>query len=371
MQLTVPKAPFLAALQRCAPAAEQHRPHATAGMVLLTAAEGKLVVSATNLQLLIEDKLGATIKKAGDVVVSCRRLTALVSVMGDTLTLSVDKDHKLKLSSGGQRKAQIAGLAAADYPQLSRPDGLTVVELPAGSLRAVIEQVEHAAGDTDRAFLDGVLVESAGGGIDAVALCSSRVAHTRLAVACPEGSWFIPRYAIKPLLGICGSGDDASVSFAVSEQRHLFLQSGSVSIAAVLPAESFPPWRKMLDTMQREPVARVSGLFLGNAVRAVLAAASQSDETVELKFDAEAKSLGVAVHDLASGNHAEDSIPCAPLDQSRSCTTRVQGRYLQSALTAANGEVTLEVASVADGAPPALFLSTDEGYLSLIMPLAK
>ena len=375
MQLTVPKDPFLAALQRCLPAAEQHRPHPTAGMVLLTAAEGRLVVSATNLALLIEESLGPTvIKKAGAIVVSCRRLAAIGAVMsGDTVTISVsDKDHTLKLSSGGQRKAQLSGLAAADYPKVARPEGLTTVELPAAPLRKVIEQVEHAAGDTDRAFLDGVMIESSGGGLDAVALCSSRVAHTRLAVAaCPEGAWFLPRYAIKPVLGICGAADDASVSFAVADQRHLFLRAGTVNIAAVLPAESFPDWRKLLGLMQRQPVARISGLMLGHAVRAVLAAASQADETVELTFDAEAKSISLAVHDMASGNHADDVLPCAPLDSARSCTTSVQGRFLQSALAAADSEVILEIATVTDNAPPALFLTTDEGYVSLIMPVGK
>lgn len=371
MQLSLPRSDLLHLLHRVAPAADPSRSHPYAGTVLLRADGGRLTATANTLAVLVEETAAAAIKKPGAIAVPHRRLLALASAAGgDTIHLHANAEHVLKLHTGGQRKAQLGGLDALGFPLVER--SAAEQALPAGLLNLLVRRVEHAAGDTDRAFLNGVHLEADDTTLNAVAICGSRVAWASVAHARGPGSWFLPRMLLRPLLDVTGESEpDRDIKLGTSAST-LTLSAGSVLLAAMLPVGSFPDWRRVIGSMPALPVGHVNSLLLSEAVKAVLAADTQADAVVDMRFDVGEKAVFLSVDDPVAGSHATDVLPFEPADGSTGGITRVQGRFLRDALHAANGRVLLSLGNLqVKNDLAVLGVASEDGYLSLVMPVAK
>lgn len=339
-----------------------------AGLVKLTADGGALSLSTTNLALLVRDSVPSVVKKPGALTVAHRRLLALVSAMGgEEISLSCAKGFTLKLTSGGQRKAQLQGASSDDFPGLPEQPAFRQA-MPVDALRTVVSRVEHAIGDSDRAFLDGVRIESDGSWLSGVAMCASRVARARWQFQPKVGPWFVPRYALRSLHDVIGDKtEDAQIEIGTTDNAIFFWGNG-LMVAAMLPADSFPDWQRILDGLSQTLVGSVNASFVAEATKAILALDTYAD--VDLSFNAEARTLHMVAKDPESGSNAEDVLPYEPKDP-RSWSTKVQGRFLRDAMLAANESCEISLAAVSKPEdPPALVVSTPS-YLSLVMPVVR
>lgn len=369
MQLTLSKNALISALVRCAPGADTGRPQAHAGLVKLVADGARLSLTTTNLSLLVQDSVPATIKKSGSLTVVHRKLLALVSALGgEDVSLAYDKNFTLKLTSGSQRKAQLQGAPGNDFPSLPQlPESRQSV--PVEALHSVVSRVEHAIGDTDRAFLDGVRIEADGSWLSGVAMCASRIAHAKWQLRTRVGPWFVPRYALKSLHEAAGDkAEDAQVEIGTTDNAIFFWGNG-LMVAAMLPAGDFPDWRRLVESMPKSPVGSVNPSFVAESTKAVLALDANAD--IDLAFDAADKTLKLVAKDTESDNNAEDVLPYEPSEHD-SCATKVQGKFLRDAMLAANEncEVLFAVVSQKPEDPAALVVRT-QSYFSLVMPVVR
>lgn len=367
MQFSISKTTFLTALNRCAPGADPNRPGAYSGTVLLDAQSNRIVCTATNTSILVQDVAAAEVKRPGKFALSHRKLVALVQIMGDQVTLTLDKGV-VRISSGTKRKGQLAGLIGEDFPRHDESPSERQ-QLPAGPFQRVVARVEHAVGESDRAFLDGVHLESRDGVLHAVAMCGSRIAWAQEPVQglTGEQDWFLPRYALKAFLGLCALDESLAVA---KTDRAVFFWGGETLLVAALPADPFPQWRQIVGDVPKTSVGRVNGYLLTEAVKAVLAA-----EPHDIALEFQGKELRVLAQDPESGNKAEDVLPYDPEGDLGDCSSRVQGRFLKDALVSANADVVLSLGKIGhapqgkEELPKALICTTDDGYFCLIMPV--
>lgn len=376
MHVTISKSEFLHAVGRCA--AVDSRVGTSAGFLLLDARDGALHLTATNNVLLCAETLSTTVKRPGQAAVPIKRLQALAAVMGgDTLSLEGGKGHTLRVGSGSQRKAQLAGRDPADFPRSAElDDKMRDCALPRGLLRRGLERVAHAVGDQERAFLDGVHLSVHDGAIDFVALCNSRIAWwsppLETPLPCGDGKWFVPRYALGPTLAVCAGDPEASVRLRTDDRMLRVEDGGTRHVDAAQPVGDFPDWRAVLTSVPQRALGHINASLTADAVKAVLAAAEQGDATTKVAFGAKAHTLTVSVHDTHSGNQAEDVLPYEPEAGSEGdASTMVQGRFLRDALLAADGRVRCALGDLGDKAPPALLLTSADGYTSLVMPVTQ
>src|SRR5512143_3592797 len=119
--------------------------------VLVATDEGRLRLSATNLELGITCWIGAKIEEDGSTTVPARTFTDLVSTLPSDqveMTLNV-RNQKLNVRCGSSN-TDINCIDAQEFPPMPIPDLADGVEINVSDLKEMIQQVVFAA-STDEA----------------------------------------------------------------------------------------------------------------------------------------------------------------------------------------------------------------------------
>ncbi|MGB9641521.1 MAG: DNA polymerase III subunit beta [Anaerolineales bacterium] len=128
--------------------------------VLVATDEGRLRLSATNLELGITCWIGAKIIEEGSTTVPARTFNELVSTLSDQqveMELNI-RTQTLNVRSGASN-TDIKCIDAQEFPPMPTPDLLDGLELNIGDLKEMIQQVAFAASrDEARPVLTGVLL---------------------------------------------------------------------------------------------------------------------------------------------------------------------------------------------------------------------
>lgn len=130
--------------------------------ILLTTDQGRLKLSATNLEIGINCLIDAEVAEEGSTTVPAKTFVDLVnSLRQGQVELTVEGDsHDIQVKSTGSR-ANIKGMDPSEFPLIpSAEGGEEPIILESGQLKEMISQVVFAAADDDaRPVLTGVLVE--------------------------------------------------------------------------------------------------------------------------------------------------------------------------------------------------------------------
>lgn len=126
--------------------------------VLLATDEGRLKLSATNLEIVITCWIGAKVAEEGQITVPARTLTDLVGAMPkDKIEMSLNEETKTLHLSSARTEANVKGIDAAEFPLVPEGDDRNRLEIKAELLREMINQVAFAAATVDaRPTLTGV-----------------------------------------------------------------------------------------------------------------------------------------------------------------------------------------------------------------------
>lgn len=147
--------------------------------ILLTTDQGRLKISATNLEISITCFVDAEILEDGAITVPARPFTELVNSLAQgQIDLNVPSDtNTVKIKSHGSN-ANIKGMDATEFPVIPSVEGdETPIVLKTALLKEMIAQIVIAAADDDsRPIFTGVLVEVTDGEITFAAADSFRMA---------------------------------------------------------------------------------------------------------------------------------------------------------------------------------------------------
>jgi len=126
--------------------------------ILLSTDQGRLKLSATNLEIGINYWLGAKIETEGSITIPAREITEFVSYLQPgKIDLSLDSSNLLTISSP-KAESSFTTLAATDYPSLPSLDPKTSFKLDYSLLQSAVSQVAFsAAADDTRPVLTGIL----------------------------------------------------------------------------------------------------------------------------------------------------------------------------------------------------------------------
>lgn len=126
--------------------------------VLLATEEGRLRLSATNLEITMSCWIQAQIDEEGAITVPARLLTDFVSTLpNDRISLTVAPRARQVRLACARNEATIGGLNAEDFPPAPVvKDGVSVELDPKGLRQAVAQTVFAAATDDSRPVLTGV-----------------------------------------------------------------------------------------------------------------------------------------------------------------------------------------------------------------------
>ncbi len=212
--------------------------------VLVATDEGRLRLSATNLELGVSCWIGAKIEEEGATTVPARTFVDLVNTLPNE---QVEMDLAVRTQSlhvrCGSFNNDIKCIDAQEFPPLppeDLDDGLT---LDLEELREMIQQVVFAASTDDaRPVLTGVLVEVQDGELSMAAADGFRLSLRHSDITTPDVSQLkaiIPSRALSELARV--AGDDDTVTMTLPPDRgQVIFRTKDVELVSQLIEGTYP-----------------------------------------------------------------------------------------------------------------------------------
>lgn len=219
--------------------------------VLVATDEGRLRLSATNLELGITCWIPAQIQEEGSVTVPARTLVDLVSTFPpDNVNLSLDiRTQTINLVCNSSVH-DIKGIDAQDFPPMPVPDLSDGVELNLADFKEMIQQVAFAASmDEARPVLQGVKMEVTEDLITLAATDGFRISVRKQPLANPikeNFSIIIPARAMSELARVSGDSDKVVTMVVPQGRGQVIFHLKDTELVSQLIDGNFPDFRAIV-----------------------------------------------------------------------------------------------------------------------------
>ena len=153
--------------------------------VLLEQKDGRLYVTATDLEMQITATAELPGKDGQSTTVGARKLQDLLRALPDDALVNVDAAGSKMTVRAGRSRFNLQTLAAGDYPRISLgSEQLQTLTLPQKDFRSLLKLAEFAMAQQDiRYYLNGMLVVVDKGSLQAVATDGHRLSWASIGVA--------------------------------------------------------------------------------------------------------------------------------------------------------------------------------------------
>ena len=223
-----------------------------ANVLISTTDDGRLRLSATNLELGISCWIPATIAEPGDVTVPARTINDLVSALPSKLvhlTLN-SRAQTLTVRWGSDNSTDIKGIDAREFPPIPVPELSEGVSLNAVDFKEMVQQVAFAASaDEARPVLQGVLMNINEHEITLAATDGFRISVRKAILANPVGksiSVIIPARALAELARIAVDGEENLVMNIPSGRGQVIFHLKDAELVSQLIEGNFPDYKVII-----------------------------------------------------------------------------------------------------------------------------
>ena len=219
--------------------------------VLIATDEGRLRLSATNLELGITCWIPAQIQEEGSITVPARTFVDLVSTFPpDLVQLSLDTRTQTLNVLSNSSAHEIKGIDAQDFPPVPVPDLTEGVDLDLTSFKEMIQQVAFAASiDEARPVLQGVKMEVNENELTLAATDGFRISVRKELLANPikqNFSIIIPARALTELARISSDSDNQVSMVVPSGRGQVIFHLKEAELVSQLIDGNFPDYRAII-----------------------------------------------------------------------------------------------------------------------------
>jgi DNA polymerase-3 subunit beta len=254
------------------------------GNALVQAADGKLVISTTDLDTGIRASVDAEVVKGGATTLPARRLFSIIRELpAAELELEVDSKQVATIKSGSSF-FRIMGLPEEDFPPFPKGEGAKTFKLTQGVFRDMLRRTAYAIStDESRYVLNGVLLSFKENKLSLVATDGRRLALVEQDIEFPKGSEveaILPTKAVQELQRVLGDDKPLNISFA---ENQVSFDLGNTFLYSKLIEGNYPNYKQVVPAEAKERIVLERELFL-NAVRRVALLSSEKSNSVKLIF---------------------------------------------------------------------------------------
>ena len=245
---------LLAALQSVIGVVERRQTMPILANLLLSADQGKLSVTATDLE--VELVATATIKSGvdGRLTVAGRKLLDICRSLPDEVTLTFTQDGDKLTVKAGRSRFVLATLPATDFPvidELAQQQGLTIAQ---ADLRRLLDKTHFSMAQQDvRYYLNGMLLETDGKMLRTVATDGHRLALCEMDLPAKGAGQqvIVPRKGVLELQRLLGSEGDVQITIG---SNHIRAQIGDVRFTSKLIDGRFPEYGRVIPSAPAKAV---------------------------------------------------------------------------------------------------------------------
>jgi DNA polymerase III subunit beta len=350
---------------------EKRTTHQILTNVLLEAKEGRLSMTATDLDTTFLSELEAQVKTPGAVTAPARRLYEVLRELPSdaTVRLRVLENHHVELDCKSPKlRIRLNGLPATDYPTRPEAAGGPVLTLNFGALRRMVEKVRFAVSTEEmRLQLQGALLKVKANAVEMVATDGHRLALVEVDGAEAE-TGFEPVLVSKKILDELGkldAADDTPVT-VVRGTNHIGFTVGSRRLFSKLDERRFPDYEKVISKDNNKKAVVKRDELLG-AVRRIALLSGDRMKAVSLAFKPGAVVVSAESQDVGDGDQE-----MAATYTDTPVTLRLNARYLEQFLEAAETEdvnLTVKDEQAQCQGRPSQPLAGIKNYLYVVMPM--
>jgi DNA polymerase-3 subunit beta len=365
MKATIERATLLKSLSHVQSVVERRNTIPILSNVLIEAREdGSIRLMATDLDLQVDESIQANVAIPGATTVSAHTLFDIVRKLPEGSQVEINSaEGKMQLSAGRAR-FNLSTLPRDDFPVIAEGDLPTRFELPAATLRQIIDKTRFAISTEEtRYYLMGIFLHVADEALKAAATDGHRLA--RVTVAKPDGAdgmpdVIVPRKCVAELRKLLEELE-GTVEVSMSPTKIRF-GLGSAVLTSKLIDGTFPDYNRVIPT-GNDKLLKLDPKSFAQGVDRVSTIASEKTRAVKMNVDRDKVTLsvtspesGTATEELAA-DYGSDSIEIG-----------FNARYLLDILGEIDGD-TVEV-HLADAAAPTLLRENDKSpALYVLMPM--
>lgn len=219
--------------------------------ILVATDEGRLRLSATNLELGISSWIPAQIGEEGAITVPARTFVDLVSALpNDMVHLALNTRTQTLTVTCGSNITDIKGIDAQEFPPMPVPDLADGVSLNVSDFKEMIQQVVFAASNDDaRPVLQGVLMTIAENQVTLAATDGFRISVRKALLANPVRqaiSVIIPGRALSELARIAADGDQTLTMNIPAGRGQVVFRLKDAELVSQLIDGNFPDYKAII-----------------------------------------------------------------------------------------------------------------------------
>lgn len=332
------------------------------GQVLLTADEGLVTLSSTDMELSLRVPVDATIAESGAVVVP-RLATDIVRTLADG---QVEIEHRANEGvvsvSGGQSAFTLNCLQASEFPDLPADEG-DGITMPVEPFTLTADRVARAASrDDTRPVLTGVLMRLGPDGITMVATDSYRLAVMQTALEDAPSETreaIVPARALQEASRLAAAMKVTELEVVIGESQAIFRIGGARLVSRLIDGQ-FPDYRQLVpEQFEHDVVFDRAELA---SVLSRIGVLAQRSAPVRLAFDQGQVTVSATSEQLGEGHEAL-AVPYSgePFE------IGFNSEFLRDGVDNVSGDE-LRIGLISP-LRPGLLRGGDDGYRYLLMPI--
>src|SRR6185295_9306162 len=265
MEFTVSKADLVRELNLSQGVVEKKTTIPILSNILMEAKGGRVILTATDLELGIRCSCAAKVKKEGAGTVPAKKLLDFVRLLPDSdITIKFLENHWASITCG-RSKTKMAGMSRESFPELPQMPEATN-QISGGVLTSMISKTIFAISMEESRFtLNGALLLIRPDSVVMVSTDGHRLAYVETQTSADGDSKpfraLVPKKAMNEILKLAGEGGaDAKVVIS-GDDNHLFFQFGDRLLITRKLTGNFPDYERVLPkdhhqvvTLQREEI---------------------------------------------------------------------------------------------------------------------
>jgi len=318
MNLTIAKDQILAGLQSVQNIVSNRTTLPILSNVLMKADEGRLDLTATDLDVTVTTAVEATVKVPGAITLPAKKVFGIARELGSSeLDLEVDDKNVCSIRSGPSF-FKVRGLGAEEFPPMPQFTEDKKVSLPQERIRAMLKRTAFAIStDETRYVLNGIYVSLKEHKLTMVATDGRRLAMADEEVDISEksqGEFIVPSKAVNELNRLLGDKGELDIRFTDNQAAFIIKDEKGLNTVLItkLIEGNYPNYKQVIPAETKERVTFVREELL-HALRRAELMTSEKQNSVKLSFSknnlsitANAPDVGEAKENLAINYKGKD-----------------------------------------------------------------
>jgi DNA polymerase-3 subunit beta len=268
MKLTTSRESLLRPLQAVISVVERRQTMPILANVCLAVKDNRIFITATDLEVeLVAGSDIDEIGQAGDITVPARKFLDICRALPEESRVSLQLEGDRLTIRSGRSRFVLSTLPAADFPVVDEIDAIREIRLPQTDVRRLLEKTQFSMAQQDvRYYLNGLLLETGGGMVRAVATDGHRLAIAEIPTGEKTDSQeqvIIPRKGVLELHRLLGDEEEVELSIG---RNHIRAQIGDIRFTSKLIDGRFPDYDRVIPKPDQN-ILKASREYLRSALQ--------------------------------------------------------------------------------------------------------